>query len=80
MARSTATSLATSSLQTRTALKQLEDIIHPYVRQAIDILAKRASQKVIVIEAIKLLEVGLAQLNAMRSGSPMHRRTSRSNA
>jgi dephospho-CoA kinase len=38
------------------ALKQLEDIIHPYVRQAIDILGKRASQKVIVIEAIKLLE------------------------
>jgi dephospho-CoA kinase len=38
------------------ALKQLEDIIHPYVNQAIDILVKRASQKVIVIEAIKLLE------------------------
>lgn len=38
------------------ALKQLEGIIHPYVRQAIDILVKRASQKVIVIEAIKLLE------------------------
>ena len=41
------------------ALKQLEDIIHPYVRQAIDILVKRASQKVVVIEAIKLLESGL---------------------
>ncbi len=41
------------------ALKQLEDIIHPYVRQAIDILVKRASQKVIVIEAIKLLELEL---------------------
>jgi dephospho-CoA kinase len=38
------------------ALKQLEDIIHPYVNQAIDILVKRAGQKVIVIEAIKLLE------------------------
>ena len=38
------------------ALRQLEEIIHPYVRQAIDILAKRASQSVIVIEAIKLLE------------------------
>jgi dephospho-CoA kinase len=38
------------------ALKQLEEIIHPHVRQAIDILAKRASQNVIVIEAIKLLE------------------------
>ena len=41
------------------ALRQLEQIIHPYVRQAIDILAKRASQNVIVIEAIKLLESGL---------------------
>ena len=38
------------------ALKQLEAIIHPYVRQAIDILARRARQNVIVIEAIKLLE------------------------
>lgn len=38
------------------ALKQLEAIIHPYVNQAIDILVKRASQKMIVIEAIKLLE------------------------
>lgn len=37
-------------------LAQLEDIIHPYVGQAVDILAKRATQKVIVIEAIKLLE------------------------
>ena len=42
------------------ALKQLEAIVHPYVRQAIDILAKRASQRVIVIEAIKLLEGGLS--------------------
>ncbi|HZM22890.1 MAG TPA: dephospho-CoA kinase, partial [Anaerolineales bacterium] len=38
------------------ALAQLEDIIHPYVAQAVDLLAKRASQSVIVIEAIKLLE------------------------
>ena len=38
------------------ALKRLEAIIHPYVRQAIDILIKRAKQKVVVIEAIKLLE------------------------
>jgi dephospho-CoA kinase len=38
------------------ALKQLESIIHPYVSQAIDILVKRSSQNVIVIEAIKLLE------------------------
>lgn len=38
------------------ALTQLEDIIHPYVGQAVDILVKRANQKVIVVEAIKLLE------------------------
>ncbi len=38
------------------ALAQLEDIVHPYVGQAVDMLAKRASQQVIVIEAIKLLE------------------------
>jgi dephospho-CoA kinase len=40
----------------KAALKQLEAIIHPYVRQAIDLLIKRAKQKVVVIEAIKLLE------------------------
>ncbi len=38
------------------ALATLEDITHPYIRQAIDVLGQRASQKVIVIEAIKLLE------------------------
>lgn len=41
------------------ALQQLESIIHPYVLQAIDILTKRASQSVIVVEAIKLIESGL---------------------
>lgn len=38
------------------ALAQLEDIIHPYVGQAVDLLAQRARQSVVVIEAIKLLE------------------------
>ena len=38
------------------ALAQLEAILHPLVRQAIDVLVRRSSQKVIVIEAIKLLE------------------------
>ncbi len=38
------------------ALVQLEDLIHPYVGQAVDILSRRATQHVIVIEAIKLLE------------------------
>lgn len=39
-----------------TALKQLEDITHPIIRQAINTLVTRAKQPVIVIEAIKLLE------------------------
>jgi dephospho-CoA kinase len=41
------------------ALAQLEDIVHPYVLQAIDVLIKRAPQEVVVIEAIKLLETDL---------------------
>jgi dephospho-CoA kinase len=38
------------------ALEKLEAIVHPMVRQAIDLLVRRAGQKIIVIEAIKLLE------------------------
>lgn len=38
------------------AMKQLEEIVHPLVRQAVEVLTKRASQPVVVIEAIKLLE------------------------
>jgi dephospho-CoA kinase len=41
------------------ALAQLEDIVHPYVDQAVEILTKRASQQVVVVEAIKLLESNL---------------------
>ena len=41
------------------ALTTLEDIVHPLVHQAVDVLARRSKQKVIVIEAIKLLESGL---------------------
>ncbi len=41
------------------ALAQLEDIIHPYVDQAVELLTRRASQQVVVIEAIKLLESNL---------------------
>jgi len=43
------------------ALEKLEAIIHPLVRQAIDLLVRRAGQKIIVIEAIKLLEGELRQ-------------------
>ncbi|MCK6577333.1 MAG: dephospho-CoA kinase [Anaerolineae bacterium] len=42
------------------ALAALEAIIHPLVRQAIHILVSRAKQRVIVVEAIKLLEGELA--------------------
>lgn len=42
------------------ALAQLEKVVHPVVRQAVEFMVKRASQKVIVIEAIKLLEGDLA--------------------
>ena len=38
------------------AMRVLEGIIHPLVRDAIDILVRRSKHKVIVIEAIKLLE------------------------
>lgn len=41
------------------AMGRLEDIIHPMVFQALDVMIKRASQRVIVIEAIKLLESDL---------------------
>lgn len=43
------------------AMKRLEGIIHPLVRQAIEAMINRASQRVVVVEAIKLLEGGLAE-------------------
>jgi dephospho-CoA kinase len=43
------------------AMAKLESLVHPFVRQALDILARRAPHPVIVIEAIKLLEGGLAE-------------------
>jgi dephospho-CoA kinase len=42
------------------ALQQLEGIIHPLVDHDMDLMIQRASQRVIVIEAIKLLEGKLA--------------------
>ena len=42
------------------ALRQLEAIVHPLVRQAIDLLIRHAKVRLIVIEAIKLLEGPLA--------------------
>jgi dephospho-CoA kinase len=43
------------------ALNRLEAIVHPLVRQAVDILVRRSKERVIVIEAIKLLESPLRQ-------------------
>jgi dephospho-CoA kinase len=43
------------------ALRMLENIVHPLVRQAIDLLVRRSKQKVVVVEAIKLLEGPIAQ-------------------
>lgn len=43
------------------ALARLEAIIHPLVKQAVDILIRRSRHKVVVIEAIKLLEAGMRE-------------------
>lgn len=42
------------------ALQELEQIIHPLVVEAVNVLVRHASQPVIVIEAIKLIESGMA--------------------
>ncbi len=41
------------------ALAHLESIVHPLVREAIDVLVRRSKHRAIVIEAIKLIESGL---------------------
>ncbi len=43
------------------ALAKLEALVHPIVMQAVGTLISRAPQRVVVIEAIKLLETDLAQ-------------------
>jgi len=43
------------------ALNLLEGIIHPLVSRAVDLLIQRTPHPVVVIEAIKLLESGLAE-------------------
>jgi dephospho-CoA kinase len=42
-------------------LPLLEKIVHPLVVQAIDLMVRRASQPVIIIEAIKLIEANLSK-------------------
>jgi len=44
------------------AMMRLETIIHPLVRQALDVLVKKTNNQIVVIEAIKLLESDLHQL------------------
>ena len=41
------------------ALPLLERIVHPLVDQALDIIIRRATQRVIVVEAIKLIEANI---------------------
>jgi len=41
------------------ALPMLERIIHPLVDQALDLIIRRATQRVIVVEAIKLIEANI---------------------
>lgn len=53
--------LASITFQNPVAMADLEAIVHPLVNGAIDLIIKRASQKVIVVEAIKLIESGLAK-------------------
>jgi dephospho-CoA kinase len=43
------------------ALVDLEKIVHPLVGQAIDLIVRRSTQPVVVIEAIKLLEAGIGK-------------------
>jgi len=43
------------------ALAKLEAAIHPLVSQALDFLIKRSQSKVVVVEAIKLIESGIAK-------------------
>ncbi|MDX1437626.1 MAG: dephospho-CoA kinase [Anaerolineales bacterium] len=44
------------------ALASLEEIVHPLVRQAIEVLIRRSRRRVIAIEAIKLYESSLSSM------------------
>lgn len=53
--------LGTVAFSHQFALKKLEQITHPIIGKAIDTLITRSQHKIIVVEAIKLLEGDLAQ-------------------
>ena len=55
------TKLAKVVFSDEEALRNLEAIVHPLVRQGVDFLIRRSKQHVIVLEAIKLLESPLRQ-------------------
>jgi dephospho-CoA kinase len=54
-------SLARLVFANATLLSRLEEIVHPLVREAVDLLVERSHAHVVVIEAIKLTESGLAE-------------------
>jgi dephospho-CoA kinase len=43
-------------------LRHLEEIVHPYTLDALDFILKQARTSVIVLEMIKLIEIGLGEL------------------
>lgn len=57
-----ATKLAQVVFSSNEALARLENIVHPLVKQAIDFLVRQSKQKVVVIEAIKLIESNLSKM------------------
>jgi len=57
-----ATKLAQVVFSNSEALARLENIVHPLVKQAIDFLVSQSKQKVVVIEAIKLIESNLSKM------------------
>lgn len=58
--------LGAVAFSNREALEALESITHPIIRSAIDTLISRARHSVVVVEAIKMIETGLAdQMDAV---------------
>jgi dephospho-CoA kinase len=56
------TALGSIAFGSPVAMERLEKITHPIVRQAIQALTQRSKQRVVVIEAIKLLEGDLKDM------------------
>lgn len=56
------TKLGELAFKSPDAMMRLETIIHPLVRQALDVLVRKTGNRIVVIEAIKLLESDMHQL------------------